>query len=180
MEGVIGFTTLFAGNFAPKSWAFCQGQTINIASNTALFSILGTQFGGNGTTNFKLPDLQGRTIVGAGQGPGLSAYSIGQTGGLETTTMSPNQMPSHIHPVQITARNLASSNDATDSTANNSVYARDAANFSYATSPTANGGTFMATLNTGSQGFGAPFEISRPFLAMNYIICQYGVFPARN
>ena len=180
MEGVIGFTTLFAGNFAPKAWAFCQGQTINIASNTALFSILGTQYGGNGTTTFQLPNLQGRTVVGAGQGPGLSAYNIGQVGGVEATSLSLAQMPAHVHPVLITARNLATADDATVSTADNSVYARDSANFSYATSPSANGGTFTATLNTAPVGASSPIEILRPYLAMNYIICQYGVFPARN
>ena len=88
MEGVIGYETGFAGNFAPKNWSFCQGQIVNIASNTALFSILGTVYGGNGTTTFGLPDLRGRAVVGVGQGPGLSTYSLGQVGGVENTTLN--------------------------------------------------------------------------------------------
>lgn len=88
MEGVIGTIIIFAGNFAPKSWAFCNGATIQIASNTALFSILGTTYGGNGTSNFQLPDLQGRVPIGAGNAPGLTPRPLGQKSGLPTTTIN--------------------------------------------------------------------------------------------
>ena len=81
MEGVLAFTTLFAGNFPPRGWAFCQGQIMSIAQNTALFSLLGTTYGGNGQTTFALPDLRGRAVVSAGQGPGLSPYDLGQVSG---------------------------------------------------------------------------------------------------
>src|SRR5688500_3214635 len=103
MEGVIGYTTMFAGNFEPKNWAFCQGQIMSIASNTALFSILGTVYGGNGTTTFGLPDLRGRRVIGAGQGNGLSPYSLGETGGSANATLTQAQMPAHVHPISVVA-----------------------------------------------------------------------------
>lgn len=181
MEGVIGYVTMFAGNFAPKSWAFCNGQTINIASNTALFSILGTTYGGNGTTTFQLPNTQGRTVVGTGTGPGLSTYNLGQAGGATTVTLTQQQMPAHIHPVSVTAHNPSQMGAEADiSTANGSFYARDTANLPYDPTPSANGGTFQATLTMANQGGNQPIGIQRPMLGLNYIICQYGVFPARN
>jgi microcystin-dependent protein len=181
MEGVIGFTTLFAGNFAPKNWAFCAGQTINIASNTALFSILGTAYGGNGTTNFMLPDLRGRTIVGAGTGSGLSTYNIGQKAGSENATMSNNNMPAHMHGVSSQLRISATGNQAGLSNPIGNLYAADQNLESiYA----ADGNVQMAKINANiamtNTGVGAPFEILRPLLGLNYIICQFGVFPPRN
>jgi microcystin-dependent protein len=180
MEGVIGYVTMFAGNFAPKNWAFCNGQTINIASNTALFSILGTTYGGNGTTNFQLPNTQGRTVVGAGNGPGLSPYALGQTAGSNSVTLSLQQMPAHIHPVSITAQNPTTAADANLSTASGNVFGRDSNLTPYDSSQSANGGTFQATLTTSTVGSNAPVQIERPMLGLNYVICQYGVFPARN
>ena len=181
MEGVIGFTTLFAGNFAPKSWAFCAGQTINIASNTALFSILGTQYGGNGTTTFMLPDLQGRTIVGTGTGPGLSTYVNGQKAGTENASLTTATMPAHIHPVSAQLNISATSNPASLTNPIGNLYAGEpSANAIYG----ADGNVQMAKINANitmtNTGAGAPFEILRPLLGLNYIICQYGVFPARN
>lgn len=180
MEGVIGYVTMFAGTFAPKSWAFCNGQTINIASNTALFSILGTTYGGNGTTTFQLPNTQGRTVVGAGTGPGLSTYNLGQAAGSTTETLTLNQMPAHMHPVMITAHNPATANDADLSTANGNVYARDTNLNPYDSNPGFNGGSFPATITMTNMGGNQPFTTQRPMLGLNYIICQYGVFPARN
>ena len=182
MEGVIGYTTCFAGNFAPKNWAFCQGQIVNIASNTALFSILGTVYGGNGTTTFGLPDLRGRTIVGVGQGPGLSQYSLGQVGGTETTTVNVTQMPAHVHPVAIVAHNLADdTNAASISTAANNVYARDEQGISpYSTSPTVSMAPIQASIQMSPTGGNTAFSILRPVFGLNYIICLRGVYPARN
>lgn len=181
MEGVIGFTTIFAGNFAPKNWAFCQGQIINIASNTALFSILGTVYGGNGTTTFGLPDLRGRTIVGVGQGPGLSQYSLGQVGGTETQTLNVMTMPAHVHPVAVVAANPVTEDIANLSTASGSVYGRDTAGLSpYAAGPNVNMGQLQGTLQVTPTGGNTPFSILRPILGMNQIICMQGVYPARN
>src|SRR6476620_8139642 len=105
MEGYIAESRLFAGNFAPRGWAFCQGQLLSISQNTALFSILGTTYGGNGQTTFGLPDLRGRVPIhsGGSQGPGLSPYDLGEMGGTETNTLTINQMPAHNHTVQFTA-----------------------------------------------------------------------------
>src|ERR1044071_43079 len=120
MDGVIGYTTLFAGNFAPFGWAFCQGQIIAIASNTALFSILGTTYGGNGVTTFALPDLQGRMVVGAGQGPGLPSYDVGQVGGAMSNTMTGQNLAAHTHPAMLTPGAGANPNSASPG---NAVYA---------------------------------------------------------
>ena len=182
MEGVIGYTTCFAGNFAPKNWAFCAGQIMNISSNTALFSILGTNYGGNGTTTFGIPDLRGRTIVGAGTGPGLSTYTLGQMGGSETDTINLNQMPAHVHPVAVVAQNNSNDNDAASlTTASGNVYARDEDGvLPYATSGTSNMGTLQANLTMAPIGSSQAFSILRPLLGLNYIVCTAGVYPARN
>src|ERR1044071_8835547 len=86
-------------NFSPRGWAFCNGQILPIAQNTALFSLLGTTYGGNGQTTFALPDLRGRAAISSGQGPGLQSYDLGQVGGVENTTLNINQMPQHFHTV---------------------------------------------------------------------------------
>src|SRR6185436_412469 len=96
-EPFIGMIVMFAATFAPRNWAFCDGQLLSIAQNTALFSILGTTYGGNGQTTFALPDLRSRVPVSTGQGPGLSNYSLGQVGGTETVTLNINQLPAHVH-----------------------------------------------------------------------------------
>ena len=94
---IIGEIRLFAGNFAPRSWMFCQGQLLSIAQNTALFSILGTTYGGNGQTTFALPDLRGRVPINPGQGPGLPPYTLGEQGGTPTHTLISPEMPAHAH-----------------------------------------------------------------------------------
>jgi microcystin-dependent protein len=106
-EPFIGQIMLFGGNFAPVGWALCNGQLMSIAQNTALFPILGTTYGGNGTTTFALPDLRGRAAVGFGQGPGLSNYDLGQSTGSEMVTLTVAQIPAHSHPV---AANAAAAN----------------------------------------------------------------------
>ncbi len=178
MEGVIGYTTLFAGNFAPKNWAFCQGQIIPIQQNTALFSILGTVYGGNGTTTFGLPNLSGRRVVGAGQGPGLSPYALGQAGGSENVTLSLNQMPAHIHPLQITSHPNSFDVGGASSTPGGGIYAANGSGYAGA------GGVQMKPYNVAVQmtniGSNVPYNIVNPFLGLNYVICMYGVFPARN
>src|SRR3954464_2189508 len=100
MEPFIGQIMLFAGNFAPRGWAFCEGQLLSIAQNTALFSILGTTYGGNGQTTFALPDLRGRVPIHPGQGPGLSPYALGQVGGSESVTLTSKQITGHKHLAQ--------------------------------------------------------------------------------
>jgi microcystin-dependent protein len=180
MEGYIGTVTMFAGNFAPKTWAFCQGQIINIASNTALFSILGTTYGGNGTTTFGLPDLRGRSVVSTGQGPGLSMYALGQVTGSPTQTLNSMNMAVHVHPVAITAApKSATTADAQVPTT--ATYAPDAGGNPYYTyDNSAQMAPYNLSLTMTPSGGNQPFSIQHPFLGMNYVICLQGIYPARN
>lgn len=173
MEGTIGEIRMFAGNFAPRSWAFCQGQILSIAQNTALFSILGTTYGGNGQTTFALPDLRGRVPVGVGQGPGLSSYVLGEMGGVESLTLVAGNLPAHVHSIG------ANTGPATAGTPAGNVMAtvqdanRNGINL-YATSANA------AMASTGVTGSSAPIPVLQPFLSLNYVICVEGIFPSRN
>jgi microcystin-dependent protein len=180
MEGVIGYTTCFAGNFAPKNWSLCQGQVINIASNTALFSILGTTYGGNGTTTFALPDLRGRTVVGAGTGPGLSTYTLGQAGGTTQVTLTPAQMAAHVHPVAITATQNTANAGSAPNPGGGVFAATTNGGLAYAGAPSTYMQAFQGTITMTPAGSGVPFGIQNPVLGLNYIVCMYGVFPARN
>lgn len=180
MEGVIGFTTLFAGNFAPRNWALCQGQIIAIASNTALFSILGTTYGGNGQTTFGLPDLRGRCVIGAGNGPGLSPYDLGEVGGVPTTTMLSTQMPAHNHTVAMhITPGAAGSADTTNPVGG--VYATPSSgDLLFGPAPSGETMTYPGSITTGITGNNVPFPIQDPVLGLNYIVCMRGIFPARN
>lgn len=186
MEGMIGEIRMFAGNFAPKSWAFCAGQTVNIASNTALFSILGTNYGGNGTTTFALPDLRGRMAVGQGNGPGLQQVTLGQKGGSESVTLTTNNMPAHTHAgvgtVSGTWGMKAAEEASTSSPAGNVPAASGAQMWGNDGSLNMGGapmsGTVTATISP--NGGGSPFSLLGPYICVYYIICQYGVFPSRN
>jgi microcystin-dependent protein len=165
-EPFLGSIVLFAGNFAPSGWAMCNGQILPISQNSALFSILGTTYGGNGQTTFALPDFRSRVPVGFGQGVGLSSYSEGQTGGVESITLTSNQIPVHQH------LQPASNGDEGTNRPNNAVPARGGV---YAT---ASDGSALAP--TSNAGGGQAHENRQPFLAMNYIIALEGIFPSRN
>jgi microcystin-dependent protein len=178
MEGVIGYTTLFAGNFAPKNWAFCNGQIVSISSNTALFSILGTVYGGNGTTTFGLPNLQGMAVVSAGQGQGLSNYSLGETAGYEQTTITMENMPSHSHPLSTTITPSAATT-ANSPAPINAVYGQGSENMF---NPTGDSTFqhFQGSITTGTNNSGqTPFSTMQPIMGLNYIICMFGVYPTR-
>ena len=164
-EPFIGQIILFAGNFAPRGYALCAGQLLPIAQNTALFSILGTTYGGNGQTTFALPDLRGRVPLGQGQGPGLSSYSLGQSSGAETHTLNVTEMPQHAHLPQ------AADGDQTTNRAAGSVPAKGGV---YSTSPNASGAP------TGAAGGSQPHNNLQPHLALNYCIALEGIFPSRN
>lgn len=178
MEGVIGYTTLFAGNFAPRNWAFCAGQIIPIASNTALFSILGTTYGGNGTTTFALPNLIGRSVVGVGQGRGLSPYILGETEGAESATITMDNMPMHVHPVTTTITPSAAT-DVNSPSPVNAVYGQGSETmFNPTADSTFQNFTGSITMQPNAGG-PTPFSTLQPVLALNYIICLRGVYPAR-
>lgn len=170
----LGEITIFAGNYAPQGWAFCNGQLLPIAQNTALFAILGTTYGGDGINNFALPDLRGRAPVGAGIGPGLSPYTLGEMGGSETTTLLSNQNPIHNHSVG------ASTSQGTTNTPGTGVYLakastpdRQEVNIYTTVAPN----TTLGVGSTGTFGNSQPFNIRQPYLTVNYIISLNGVFP---
>lgn len=171
-EPFIGMIILVPYNFAPRGYAFCQGQILPIAQNTALFSLLGTTYGGNGQTTFALPDLRGRVPNSSGQGPGLSNYDLGQLSGTENTTLTINQIPAHNH---IYAP-LANSGDASASKPAGKYPALTPA---AAYAPT-NDGTAMGSQNTNVAGGSQPFSNLQPYLTLNYCIALEGIFPSRN
>lgn len=172
MEGYIAEIRMFAGNFAPRGWAFCNGQILSIAQNTALFALIGTTYGGNGQTTFALPDLRGRTAISGGQGPGLPGYSLGQQGGQPEVTLIATQMPTHSHNVAAvggggssavpTNRFLAAS------TARDSIYSDGPAS------------VLMNQQAVATAGGSQPHENMMPYTTVNYIICLEGIFPSRN
>jgi microcystin-dependent protein len=169
-EPFLGEIRIFAGNFAIRGWAFCQGQLLAISQNAALFSLLGTQFGGNGTSTFGLPDLRGRVPVGQGQGPGLSLYTVGEQNGTETVTLLPTQLPVHNHLLQ--TRNSR----ADRSNANGAMLAQ-ASDAIYATGTST---TQLAPQSISPTGGSQPHNNMQPFLALNFIIALQGIFPSRN
>jgi microcystin-dependent protein len=160
-------------NYAPAGWALCQGQLLPINENDALFALLGTTFGGNGTTTFGLPDLRGRAALGMGQGSGLGSYVLGQVGGVEQAALTSAQIGSHTHGLSVAAT-------ATTSTPASSVVlgTPEAATPIYATSGT--GATLTAGAVSTTPGGGLPHENRQPSLTINYIISLSGIFPSRN
>ena len=170
-EPYIGEIVLFAGNFAPRGWALCQGQLLSIAQNTALFSILGTTYGGNGQTTFALPDLRSRVPVGQGQGPGLSGYALGQQAGDEAVTLTVQQMPLHNHAVN------ASGDDTGASSKPSGKVPGPTSSNPYI--PTSDGTQMNPGMIAGTGG-NQPHPNIQPYTCLNYIIATQGVFPSRN
>ena len=172
VETFLGEIRMFAGNFAPIGWAFCQGQLLPIAQNQALFSLLGTTYGGNGTTTFALPDLRGRVPVGFGQGPGLSNRVIGEQFGSELVTLNINQMPSHNHTVNAVTtegnQNLPTNSLPANTKALDKEYSD------------ANANTTMKATMVNPTGGSQPFGVSQPSLGVNFIIALQGIYPSRN
>jgi microcystin-dependent protein len=170
----VGQIGLFGFNFAPKGWAFAAGQLLPISQNTALFSLLGTTYGGDGKSTFALPNLtDGITPLQAGQGPGLSLYDLGQTGGTETVTLLISEMPAHNHVVGTT------DNDATGTNAGGSLLADGNAVKMYLPGGTA----FNQQLNQAviaPVGGSQPHNNMQPYLTLNFCIALQGVFPARS
>ncbi len=180
MEGTIAEIRMFAGNFAPRNWAFCGAQILSIAQNTALFSLLGTTYGGNGQTTFALPDFRGRIAVGTGTGPGLPNITLGQLAGSPTVTLTTNQMPAHNH--ALTGGVTMQANSGTDGQTDDPTGRRLAGANIYTnfTNEPVNMAPLVSTLQVGVNGGSQPFSIMPPYLGMNYIICMFGIFPSRN
>jgi microcystin-dependent protein len=171
-EPYLGMIFLFAGNFAPRGYQFCAGQLLSIAQNTALFSILGTTYGGDGRTTFALPDLRGRAPIGAGQGPGLPAYTLGEETGSPSVTIIQTELPRHNHIVQ-----ASSGSDTTDpARAFPGNDGRSALNIYNSSAD----GTTMNPMELAPAGGSQPVNIQNPILGVNYIIAMQGIFPSRN
>jgi microcystin-dependent protein len=172
----LGQIQAFGFNFAPRGWAMCNGQLMSISQNTALFSLLGTFYGGDGVTTFGLPDLRGRVAVHQGQGPGLSPYVIGQAAGTENVTLLQSQMPAHTHIPN------ASSNSADQASPAGAIWAapldsQGGAGTGY-TKTAAN--TTMAPNALGIAGGSQPVSIIEPYLCVTFCIATQGIFPSRN
>ncbi|WP_183574600.1 phage tail protein [Mucilaginibacter sp. X5P1] len=181
MQVYLALIFAFAGNFAPYGTAFCSGQLLAISQNSALFSLIGTFYGGNGTNNFALPDLRGRMPIGQGQGPGLSNYVVGQTSGTESTSILQSNLPAHTHSL-----NANNGTGTTGIPGTTTVLSKGPVTGS---GPTAEVGKIYTTAapNTplsptaiGLTGSNIPISILQPYLAISYFITMVGIFPARN
>ncbi|GAC1369313.1 MAG: tail fiber protein [Actinomycetota bacterium] len=164
---------IFPFNFAPKGWAFCNGQILPISQNTALFSLLGTNYGGDGKSNFALPNLQGSAPMQPDQGPGLSLHNLGETGGTETVTLLTSTMPSHSHAL------MASNQPAEDASPGNEAVARSVGASLYQSTVDQNLVALSANALSPAGG-GQPHNNMMPSLVLNYCIALQGVFPPRS
>ena len=194
MDEYLGTIKAFAFNFAPRGWAQCHGQLLPIASYDALFSLLGTTYGGDGRTTFGLPDLRGHVPIGEGQAPGFSNRRLGQKGGSETNVLNETQLPSHHHAINFAGQNINASvsvpavnDEGTLEETENNIIANQANAFAAASAADATLGAFTApvtgTANTANSGSAAPAEVNnmQPFLSLNF--CIYiagGVYPPRS
>jgi microcystin-dependent protein len=159
-------------NFAPVGWALCDGSLLPIAENAALFQLIGTTFGGNGTTTFALPDLRGRAAPGIGQGTGLQSYNLGQAGGVESVALAGNQFASHTH-------NLMAASTATTPTPGAGVVLGTPAAATPIYATTGTGAALSSATVSPSSGGGQPHENRQPGTTINYIISLFGIFPSQ-
>lgn len=185
MEPFLGQIIMFGGNFAPRGWALCDGQLLAIQQYSALFSILGTTYGGDGRTTFGLPDLRGRAPIHAGRGAGLTPRGLGARGGSETTTLTTAQMPNHSHSAQFseTASQIAAHEGPGNKSEPNpgNVLAEIPNGYRAGEANThIDGGQITATVTIGNTGGGQPVNNMQPFQVVNYIIALQGTFPSRN
>jgi microcystin-dependent protein len=169
----IGEIRMVGFNFAPYGWALCNGQLMSISQNTALFSLLGTYYGGDGVNTFALPNLQSRVPIHQGTGPGLTPYVIGQTGGTENVTLTTQQMPQHNHTIGCvnSGGNQASPSNnypAMESTGTSLDYSNS------------NPNATMGPLTVGFNGNSLPHPNIQPYLCVNFVIALTGIFPSRN
>jgi microcystin-dependent protein len=176
-QPLLGAIFIFAGNFAPRGYQLCQGQLLSISQNTALFSILGTTYGGNGTTNFALPDLRGRAPIGQGPGPGLSPVALGQSAGSSNVTILSGNMPPHNHLVNVSTT-LAALGPPQNNFPAPPVDSTPSPGTGYNSAATA--GATLAPSAVTIAGQGIPITVQNPYLGINYIIAVQGIFPSRN
>jgi len=172
-EPFIAEIRIFAGDFSPRGWAFCDGQLLPIAQNTALFSLIGTTYGGDGRTTTALPNLKGRAPMHPGRGPGLTSRRLGERGGVETVTLTDAQMPSHSHAIR------AADTNGSTATPDNNSFSRSTSGNAYQT----NSSTSLVAMDSGmlqNTGGNQPHNTLQPYLAMNFIIAIVGLYPSRS
>jgi len=175
----IGEIRIFGFPFAPRDWMFCDGQLLSISQYTALFSIIGTYYGGNGQTTFELPNFQGNTAIGQGTGPGLSTYNLGEVSGVANVTVTQGQMPLHNHALNVLegAGSVAGQEQRIPGPNYYLGFSGPDKLFSDAVpSPTAN----FASTAIGTAGGSQPHNNMQPLTTLNFCICVYGIFPSRN
>ncbi|WP_264551943.1 phage tail protein [Flavobacterium sp. N2038] len=192
MDEIMGTIKIFAFNFAPKQWALCNGQLLSISQNSALFSLLGTMYGGDGVSTFALPDLRGRSMIGIGQGNGLSFITQGQKAGTENVTLNTTTMPGHMHPIvagtavaTCAAKALAGGTISNECDNGGNSFSTGGATANIYSEPNVNyakigGVTNTISGSTSAIGSNVPFDIRNPYVGINHCILLYGVFPSRN
>ena len=173
-EPFLGEVRLFAGNFAPVGWNFCDGTVLQIASNDALFNLIGTTYGGDGMTTFALPDLRGRVPVGQGNGPGLSPRMIGESYGTEAVTLTVQQIPPHSHSFVTTAAAATSPNPST------ALFANTGGDNLYVQNPSSPQPKALAAQTVANAGQSQPHNNIMSSVGMNYIIALEGIYPSQN
>jgi microcystin-dependent protein len=170
-EPFVGEIRMFAGNFAPRGWAYCDGQLLAVSQNDALFSLFGTIYGGDGRTTFGLPDLRGRIPIHAGQGPGLSPRPLGQKAGAERVSPAVNQLPSHGHVQQATG------DDAETQDPTGALYAKTASETLYRADGVV---TSMQAQSVADTGGSQSHDNVMPFLCVHFIVALFGIYPSRH
>lgn len=174
-EPFIGQITMFGGNFAPRDWAFCDGQLLAISQNSALFSLLGTNFGGDGRTTFGLPDLRGRFPMHAGSGPGLTPRPLGSKGGAESVQLNVNHLPAHNHGVSVPASSQEGQSASPDG-----LYPAAGEEPTKPYAPSAQTDTSLGALSQNDVGLNQPHDNMPPYQCVSFIIALVGIYPSRS
>jgi microcystin-dependent protein len=181
VEPYLGNVSVFAGNFAPRSWMFCQGQLLAIANYDALFALIGTTYGGDGQVTFALPDLRSRVANHAGQGPGLSNYFLGQVSGTENITLLSSQLPAHNHSLlSLSVKQSASTVTTSGVNDPTNAFPASGASVYNAASDGSAMGSYSSMGVSPIAGSNSPVPVLQPYLAMNFVIAVEGIFPSRN
>ncbi|RRJ91350.1 phage tail protein [Flavobacterium macacae] len=178
MDEYLGIIKLFAGTFVPQNYLACNGQLLPIQQYAAVFSLLGTTYGGDGVSTFALPDLRSRIPVGTGQGPGLSNFVQGQKSGTEQITLLANNLPAHNHPVTGSVK-IPTNDSNADAESPDGAYLGTPEQSIYSSTTNGFAADAVTQLATGVVGNNVPVSVMQPYLALNYIICVNGVYPSR-
>ncbi len=178
MEGTMATIMMFAGNFAPQAWMFCSGQILPIEQYVALFSLIGTTYGGDGQTTFALPDLRSRIPVGVGNGAGLSPLALGEVSGAESVTLNQSQLPAHSHTMSASVGTTSANANGSKNPAN--VLAATSAAIYLPTSGSTGTNLGGANVAVVPQGNSQPIDIVQSYQSLNYVICVEGIYPSRN